>query len=84
MASWLSNCRRPGLAPRDHGLAAIISLAALGQSAFLPFCMNRAVLKGVTREEIGEALAHVAFYAGWGNAIQAAGVVTLFFEARQA
>ncbi len=46
--------------------------------------MNRAVLKGVTREEIGEALAHVAFYVGWGNAIQAAGVVTQFFEARQA
>ncbi len=76
--------RRPGLAPRDRGLATIVSLVALGQSAFLPFFMNRAVLKGVTREEIGEALAHVAFYAGWGNAIQAAGVVTQFFDSRQA
>jgi 4-carboxymuconolactone decarboxylase len=73
---WL----RPGLAPRDRGLATISILAALGQTAFLPFYMNRAVVKGVTKVEIGEALAHIAFYAGWGNAIQAAGAVKQFFD----
>jgi 4-carboxymuconolactone decarboxylase len=77
---WL----RPGLAPRDRGLATVTILSALGQAAFLPFYMNRAVLKGVTKEEIGEALAHVAFYAGWGLAIQAASVTKEFFQARTA
>jgi 4-carboxymuconolactone decarboxylase len=75
---WL----RPGLAPRDRGLATVAILSALGQSAFLPFYMNRAVLKGVTKEQIGEALGHIAFYAGWGNAILAAGVVKDFFAGR--
>ncbi|WP_408589450.1 carboxymuconolactone decarboxylase family protein [Novosphingobium sp.] len=72
--------RRPDLAPRDRCLATVVALAAQGQAGFLPFYLNRAVLQGVTREEFGEALAHVAFYAGWGNAIAAAGAAKAFYE----
>lgn len=72
--------RRPGLAPRDRSLATIAALAALGQSALLPFYLNHAVLNGVTREEIGELLAQIAFYSGWGNAVQAAGIVNQFLD----
>jgi 4-carboxymuconolactone decarboxylase len=62
---------RPGLAPRDRSLATGAALVALGQSHFYPVYLNRARALGVTREEFGEALAHVAFYAGWGLAVLA-------------
>lgn len=74
---WL----RPGLTPRDRGLATVAALAALGQSEFFPVYLGRAVQHGVTKEEIGEALAHTAFYGGWGLAIQAALSAKAFFEA---
>ena len=75
---WL----RPGLAPRDRNLATITALIATSQMAFLPLYLSRAVQKGVTRDQISELLAHVAFYAGWPIAISAAGVVKQFFDAR--
>lgn len=75
---WL----RPGLAPRDRNLATITTLIATGQTAFLPFYLNRAVEKGVTRDQVSELLAHIAFYAGWPAAIAAAGAVKQFFDGR--
>jgi putative intracellular protease/amidase/alkylhydroperoxidase/carboxymuconolactone decarboxylase family protein YurZ len=75
---WL----RPGLAPRDRNLATITALMATSQLAFLPLYLGRAVRKGVTREQVSELLAHVAFYAGWPVAISAAGVVKQFFDGR--
>lgn len=74
---WL----RPSLAPRDRGLATVAVLAALGQSTFFPVYLGRATSHGVTREEVGEALAHIAFYTGWGNAVQAAMVAKAFYSA---
>jgi 4-carboxymuconolactone decarboxylase len=72
---WL----RPGLATRDRNLATISAMMALGQIEFLPFYLGRAVAKGITKEQIGEVLAHVAFYAGWPFAISATQVVGGFF-----
>lgn len=62
---------RPGLAPRDRALATVAALAALGQSRFYPNYLNRAKALGVTQQEFDEALGHVAFYGGWGLAVQA-------------
>lgn len=75
---WL----RPGLEPRLRNLATITALIATAQTQFLPFYLNRAVLKGVTRAQVSELLAHVAFYAGWPVAIVATGVVKQFFDSR--
>ena len=75
---WL----RPGLEPRDRNLATITALMATSQMTFLPLYLNRAVQKGVTRDQVSELLAHVAFYAGWPIAISAAGVVKQFLEGR--
>lgn len=72
---WL----RPGLAMRDRNLVTISALIALGQLEFLPFYLGRAVEKGITREQLGEIIGHIAFYAGWPFAISAAGVVKSFF-----
>ncbi|MCQ4160325.1 carboxymuconolactone decarboxylase family protein [Roseomonas sp. GC11] len=63
--------RRPGLTPRDRALATLAALATLGQAEFFPSYLGRALRLGVTAEEFGEALAHVAFYGGWGLAIRA-------------
>ncbi|WOB24489.1 MULTISPECIES: carboxymuconolactone decarboxylase family protein [Xanthomonas] len=75
--------RRPGLAARDRSLAMIASFAAQGQLASLPTYLAHALTLGVTEQEVGELLAHVAFYSGWGNAIQAAGVLTRYYEIRR-
>jgi 4-carboxymuconolactone decarboxylase len=75
---WL----RPDLAPRDRSLVTISSLIANGQSAQLQAHMNIGMNNGLTKEEIGEVISHVAFYAGWPNAFSAAAVAKSVFEAR--
>lgn len=37
---------------------------------------------GLSKDEISEALTHLAFYAGWPNAIGAAGVAREVFASR--
>jgi 4-carboxymuconolactone decarboxylase len=41
----------------------------------MPFHLNRAIENGVTREELIEAITHLAFYTGWPNAVTAIGVL---------
>jgi 4-carboxymuconolactone decarboxylase len=68
---WL----RPALAPRDRSLVTVSALIATGQVAQITYHLNRAMDNGLTREEAGEVLGHLAFYAGWPNAFSAAPVV---------
>jgi 4-carboxymuconolactone decarboxylase len=67
--------QRPGLAPRDRSLVTVSSLIASGQSAQITYHLNRAMDNGLTAEEVGEVVAHTAFYAGWPNAFSASTVV---------
>jgi len=39
---------------------------------------------GVTREEVGELITHLAFYAGWPSAMSAARVAKQVFEEKKA
>ncbi|MBV9531095.1 MAG: carboxymuconolactone decarboxylase family protein [Bradyrhizobium sp.] len=75
---WL----RPGLAPRDRSLVTVGALVATGQVAQITYHLNRAMDNGLTREEAGEVLGHLAFYAGWPNAFSAASVVKEVIEKR--
>jgi 4-carboxymuconolactone decarboxylase len=75
---WL----RPGLAPRDRSLVTVSALVATGQVAQITYHLNRAMDNGLTREEAGEVLGHLAFYAGWPNAFSAAPVVKEVLEKR--
>lgn len=75
---WL----RPGLAPRDRSLVTVSALIALGQVAQVPFHLNRAMDNGLTKAEASEVLTHVAFYAGWPNAMSAVPVVKGVFDSR--
>jgi 4-carboxymuconolactone decarboxylase len=75
---WL----RPDLAPRDRSLVTVSSLMAAGHVAQITFHLNKAMDNGLTREQAGEAIAQVAFYAGWPNAFSAAPVVGEVFRSR--
>jgi len=62
---------RPGLSKRDRSLITVSSLISLNRTEQLPFHLNKALENGVTREELIEAITHLAFYAGWPNAMSA-------------
>ena len=44
--------------------------------------LGRALDNGVTQEEIGEIITHLAFYAGWPASMTAARVATEVYEER--
>ncbi|MFI5679863.1 carboxymuconolactone decarboxylase family protein [Streptomyces sp. NPDC050509] len=62
---------RPGLSPRDRSLVTVTALAALYRNDQLGFHLGKALENGVTKDELVEALTHLAFYAGWPNAMTA-------------
>lgn len=63
---------RPGLSQRDRSLVTVTALVSLCRAEQLPFHLQRAMENGVTRDELVEAITHLAFYAGWPNAMTAA------------
>ncbi|HXZ79622.1 MAG TPA: carboxymuconolactone decarboxylase family protein [Terriglobales bacterium] len=62
---------RPELSKRDRSLATVAALIALNRPDQLRFHLNRAVENGVKKEELIEAITHLAFYAGWPSAMSA-------------
>lgn len=75
---WL----RPGLKPRDRSLVTFSALVAGGQSAQITYHLSRAMDNGLTKGQASEALAHLAFYAGWPNVFSALPVAKAVFEKR--
>ena len=71
--------KRPGLSPRDRSLVTVTTLIALYRTNELPFHLKYALQNGVTREELVEAITHIAFYAGWPNASTAVGIARKVF-----
>ncbi|MGV9348772.1 carboxymuconolactone decarboxylase family protein [Streptomyces spiralis] len=63
--------RRPGLSPRDRSLVTVSALAALYRGEQLGYHLGVALDNGLTVEELSEAITHLAFYAGWPNAMTA-------------
>jgi 4-carboxymuconolactone decarboxylase len=72
--------KRPGLSPRDRSLITVTCLIALYRSNELPFHLKKALENGVTRDEIAEAITHLAFYAGWPPASTAVSIARKVFE----
>ncbi|MFI6374417.1 carboxymuconolactone decarboxylase family protein [Streptomyces sp. NPDC050546] len=62
---------RPGLSPRDRSLVTVTALVALYRTDQLGFHLGKALENGVTKDELVEAITHLAFYAGWPNAMTA-------------
>jgi 4-carboxymuconolactone decarboxylase len=73
---------RPGLSKRDRSLITLAMLIALYRTGQLPGHINRALDNGVTKDEIGELITHVAFYAGWPTAANAARIIKEVYDQR--
>ncbi len=75
--------RRPGLAPRDRSIVTIAALIARNQTSEMPYYLNLALDNGVKPREISEIITHLAFYAGWANAMSAVSVAKEVFAQRK-
>jgi len=73
---------RPQLSKRDRSLVTIAALTALGWTDQLDGHISRGLSNGLTREEVVEAITHLAMYSGWPSAMTAAHVATDVFEAQ--
>jgi 4-carboxymuconolactone decarboxylase len=60
---------RPELSKRDRSLITVAALVALNRPDQLRSHLARALDNGVTKEELIELITHLAFYAGWPNAM---------------
>ena len=76
----------PGARPRpsqsaigDRSLATVAALIALNRPDQLRSHLAIARQNGVTQEELIETITHLAFYAGWPNAVTAIGVAREVF-----
>ena len=74
--------RRPGLAPRDRSLITLAALIARNQTIEMAHYLNLALDNGVQPREISEIITHLAFYAGWDNAMAAVVVAKDVFAQR--
>jgi 4-carboxymuconolactone decarboxylase len=74
--------QRPDLSARDRSIVTVASLIARNQAADMPAEFNRALENGVTPAELSEIITHLAFYAGWGNAMTAVAVTQAIFAER--
>jgi 4-carboxymuconolactone decarboxylase len=71
---------RPGLSKRDRSLITVSALIAMNRPDQLRSHLARARDNGVTQEEVAEVITHLAFYAGWPNAVTAVSVAREVFQ----
>lgn len=62
---------RPILSKRDRSLITIAALVAMHRPEQLTAHLALGLEHGLSKEEIGEAIAHLAFYASWPSAVTA-------------
>jgi 4-carboxymuconolactone decarboxylase len=71
---------RTELSSRDRSLVTITALVAGGNTEQLPFHLDLGRQNGLTREEVVEAITHLAFYSGWPKAMSAIAVAKRAFR----
>jgi 4-carboxymuconolactone decarboxylase len=71
---------RPGLSKRDRSLVTVAALVALYRTDQMAGHMKRAVDNGLSVDELVEAITHLAFYAGWPNAVTAMTTAKKLFD----
>ncbi|MEX3949028.1 carboxymuconolactone decarboxylase family protein [Paraburkholderia sp. EG287B] len=67
--------KRPGLSPRDRSLVTLAALIARSQTVGYPHYVELALENGVTPRELSELVTHLAYYAGWPNALSVVPVI---------
>jgi 4-carboxymuconolactone decarboxylase len=73
---------RPDLSKRDRSLITVAALVALCREKQLVGHLGRALDNGLSKDELGELITHLAFYAGWPAAMTAALVAKDVFQGR--
>jgi len=71
---------RPDLSKRDRSLVTVAALIAMNRPDQLRSHFRIARENGVTQQELIETITHLAFYAGWPNAVIAIGVAREVFK----
>lgn len=75
---WL----RTYLTPRDRSLITVSALISNGQVDQISFHLNKAMDNGLTQEQAAEVVSHLAYYAGWPNAMSAVPIIKTVFNHR--
>ncbi len=70
----------PALSPRDRSLVTVSALVAMNRPPQLRSHLGLALRNGVTEDELIGAITHLAFYAGWPNAVTAVSVAREVFQ----
>lgn len=71
---------RPQLSKRERSLVTVSALVAMNRPDQLRSHLVMARQNGVTEEELIETITHLAFYAGWPNAVTAVSVAKEVFK----
>lgn len=72
--------KRTELTPKERSLVTVAALAANGNTEQLVFHLGLAEENGNTEAELVEAITHLAFYAGWPQAMAAMAVAKKVFR----
>jgi 4-carboxymuconolactone decarboxylase len=74
--------KRPELSPRDRSLVTVSALITGNQAGDMSHYFTKALDDGLTPAELSETITHLAFYAGWPNAMSAVAAAKGVFTAR--
>lgn len=74
--------KSPGLSPRDRSVVTVAALIARMQTIEMPYQFALALDNGVKPAELSEIITHLAFYAGWANAMSGVAVAKDIFQQR--
>ena len=66
---------RDGLSKRDRSLLTVAALVTANRHQQLEGHLAMALDHGVTQEELGEAILHLAFYASWPASVTASRIL---------
>ena len=82
-AAWGHTWSRPGWSKRERSMVTIALLAGLGHDEELAMHVRATARTGATREDVCEALMHVAIYAGVPAANRAIKIAKEVFQQMQ-
>lgn len=72
---------RRELSKRDRSLVTVAALVAMNRPDQLRFHLGSALENGLAKEELIEAITHLAFYSGWPCAMTAMTIARELFSA---
>jgi 4-carboxymuconolactone decarboxylase len=75
---------RPGLSKRDRSLITCAALVATYRPEQLRGHILRALSNGLTIDELGEMITHLAFYSGWPGSMSASTILAGIAEEQSA